>query len=123
MLGLKTPYTNATGNLGGFPTNSTPNPGEDSATRQGQAVVLTSRQYGQNGGNDITAQSTDPGAANAPLSVAVAGNAITVTLATDGTGKITSTAAQVVSAINANPAAAACVIAATYRGNAGAVRS
>jgi hypothetical protein len=121
MLGLKTPYAGQTGNLGGFPSNANPNPGEGSATRQGQAVVLTSHQYGQNGGNDITAELKDPGAPSAPLSVSVAGNAITVNLATDATGKITSTAAQVVSAINGNQAASDLVSASTYRGNAGAV--
>jgi hypothetical protein len=126
LLGLKTPYTNATGNLGQIPPASgrnppPPNPGEDTATRQGQAVVLTSLQYGQNGGNDLTTQLKDPGAASQPLAVTVAGNAITVTLATDAAGAITSTAAQIVSAINANPAASNLVVASTYRGNTGNV--
>ncbi len=42
-----------------------------------------------------------------------------MTLATDGAGALTSTAAQVVSAIDANPAASAIVDAYTYRGNTG----
>ena len=43
-----------------------------------------------------------------------------MSLATDGAGALTSTAAQVVAALNANPAASAILWAATYRGNAGA---
>ena len=43
----------------------------------------------------------DPGAANAPLSVSVSGDVVTVSLATGATGAITSTAKQVVDAINA----------------------
>ena len=47
------------------------------------------------------------------------GKDIVVNLATNDTGALTSTAAQVVAAINATPAAAALVTATTYRGNAG----
>src|SRR5262249_46775444 len=56
----------------------------------------------------------------APLIVNVSGNDITVSLATDATGALVSTAAQVAQAINATPAAAALVTATTYRTNAGA---
>ena len=52
--------------------------------------------------------------------VGVNGNMIRVNLATDATGAITSTAKQVVDAINANAAAAALVTASVYRTNAGA---
>ena len=48
------------------------------------------------------------------------GKDLVVNLATNASGAITSTAAQVVAAINASPAAAALVSASTYRGNAGA---
>ena len=48
------------------------------------------------------------------------GKDIVVNLATNASGALTSTAAQVVAAINASPAAAALVTATTYRGNAGA---
>ena len=65
-------------------------------------------------------QFVNPGAPNSPLSVSVSGLAITVSLATDGAGALTSTAAQVVAALNADPAASAILWAATYRGNAGA---
>ncbi len=48
------------------------------------------------------------------------GNDIVVNLATNSAGALSSTAAQVVAAINAHPGAAALVKAITYRGNAGA---
>ena len=90
------------------------------ATAQSQAVVLTSRAWGHEGGNALTAAFLNPGVANSPLSVSVTGNDIVVNLATDGAGAFTSTAAQVVAAINASPAASGLVVALTYRGNLGA---
>ncbi len=108
------------------------------------AVYLQSKAMGQNGGNDITAEFKNPAANSSPLSVAVtngtwrtydqadtdSSNGITetsvatkdlvVNLATDATGAVTSTAAQVVAAINADPAASALVAASLYAGNAGA---
>ncbi len=57
------------------------------------------------------------GAANSPLSVGVVGNAITVNLATDGSDVITTTPAQVASAIAATPAAAS-LFTATANGTA-----
>jgi hypothetical protein len=90
------------------------------ATAQSQAVVLTSRAWGHEGGNDITAEFLNPNVPDSPLSVAVMGNDIVVNLATNSTGALTSTAAQVVAAINGHPGASALVVALTYRGNAGA---
>ena len=88
---------------------------------QTQTVVLTSRAWGHEGGNDIQAEFVNPGTPSAPLTVTVVGNRITVSLATDASTPplLTSTAAQVVAAINAHPAASALVVALTYRGNAG----
>jgi zinc carboxypeptidase/chitobiase/beta-hexosaminidase-like protein len=86
---------------------------------QGGAVVLTSRAWGHEGGNDITAQFVNPGAANSPLGVSMTGNNLVVSLATDASGALSSTAAQVVAAINANPQANALLVALTFRGNAG----
>jgi hypothetical protein len=106
VLGIATPYTGST---------STP-----AAADQARAVVLTSNDFGQNGGNDITAQIVNPGANSSPLSVSVTGKAIKVSAATDATGAITSTAKQVVDAINASTDATALVSAALYRTNAGA---
>ena len=83
------------------------------------AVVLTTKDWGHEGGNQVMAEFRNPGAANQPLSVEVNGKLIEVFLATDATGALTSTAKQVVDAINASPAAAALVTATTYRGNRG----
>ncbi|MEU7850436.1 M14 family metallopeptidase [Micromonospora parva] len=62
----------------------------------------------------------NPGTENAPLTVSVSGKAVTVSLATNGSGAITSTAAQVVAAVNGSPDTAKLLTASTYRGNAGA---
>jgi Zinc carboxypeptidase/Chitobiase/beta-hexosaminidase C-terminal domain len=90
------------------------------ALAQSQTVVLTSRAWGHEGGNDIRAAFVNPGTPNSPLSVTVIGKDITVNLGTNSTGALSSTAAQVVAAINADPGASALVVALTYRGNAGA---
>lgn len=82
-------------------------------------VGIDSKAWGHEGGNAIRVRALNPGAANSPLSVGVSGNDITVSLATNGAGALTSTAAQVVAAINANPAASALVSAYTYRGSTG----
>src|SRR4051794_10635579 len=115
IVGTTTPYTGST-------TTDTRNNiiGGLDAGNQAQAVVLTSQAWGQDGGNDVTAALVKPAAASSPLSVSVAGKAITVDLATDAAGTVTSTAAQVVDAINASPAAAALVTATKLRTNAGA---
>ena len=81
--------------------------------------MLTSKDWGHLGGDQVTAE-FKTGAAGSPLSVAVTGKDIVVNLATDAGGASTSTAAQVVAAINASPEAAALVSAMTYRSNAGA---
>ena len=86
---------------------------------QSSTVVLTSRAWGHEGGNDINAAFVNPGVADAALTVTVTGNEITVSLGTNSAGTPTSTAAQVVAAINANVAASTLVNATTYRGNAG----
>ncbi|HWK29882.1 MAG TPA: M14 family zinc carboxypeptidase [Solirubrobacter sp.] len=104
ILGLAAPYTGATSVASGD---------------QGRAVVLTSLAWGHQGGNNLSAAIVNNGASKA-LEVSVSGNAITVQAATDDTGAITSTAAQVVDAINAKPEAAALVTASKYRTNAGA---
>ena len=95
------------------------NPPDAGLLEQSRAVVLTSRAWGHEGGNGLTAEFIHPGQLNAPLTVQVTGNDLLVRLATDGTGALTSTAAQVAAAINANPDASAKLVAVTYRGNAG----
>ncbi|MEV1131349.1 M14 family metallopeptidase [Agromyces sp. NPDC049794] len=89
-------------------------------TGNASRVAIDSTAWGHEGGNDLRVAMADPGAADSPLDVTVAGDDITVSLATNSAGAVTSTAAQVVAAINASPAASALVTAYTYRGNAGA---
>lgn len=60
-------------------------------------------------GNDVTVQLVDPKANSQSLSVAVVGKAITVNLATSNLGAITSTAANVATAIGASIEASALV--------------
>ncbi|WP_028061974.1 M14 family zinc carboxypeptidase [Solirubrobacter soli] len=83
-------------------------------------VVLTAKDYGQDGGNQVMAEFRSQTGNNQPLSVAVNGKLVEVFLATDATGALSSTAAQVVAALNAKPEAAALLSAATYRGITGA---
>jgi hypothetical protein len=84
------------------------------------AVVLTAKDWGQEGGNDVMAEWRTQTGANKPLSIAVNGKLIEAFLGTDSGGAPNSTAKNVVDAINASPAASALVTATTYRGNAGA---
>jgi len=70
-------------------------------------------------GNSITVEYVDPPGNNVALSVAVVGTVITVTLATDGTSTITSTAADVRDAINASAQARSLVSAVLVTGNDG----
>jgi hypothetical protein len=60
-------------------------------------------------GNAITVRYVNPGTANAALSVSVAASAITVNLATNGSSALTSTANDIVKAVNLFPAADALV--------------
>ncbi|MBU1740486.1 MAG: flagellar hook-basal body complex protein, partial [Proteobacteria bacterium] len=71
-------------------------------------LTFTAVNYGGEGQN-ITLAYLDPGAPNQALAVSVTGDAITTSLATDAGGVITSTAAQVLAALNGDPAAAALV--------------
>lgn len=70
-------------------------------------------------GNDITITLVDPAANDEPLAVAVVDTDITVTLATDGSGTITSTAAEVITAVLADVDAAALVAAENAPSNDG----
>jgi hypothetical protein len=83
------------------------------------AVVLTSRAWGHEGGNDITVEFRNPGAVSAPLNVATVGKNILVNLGTDASGELSSTASEVVAAINGHPGASAEVVALTFRGHVG----
>lgn len=71
-------------------------------------LTWTSKLYGIQG-NDITVHLKDPKANSSSLAIAVSGKAITVNLATNSSGAITTTAAQLKTAIEANTAAHALV--------------
>ena len=62
-------------------------------------------------GNTFNIELINPGAPNVPLSVAVVGTTVEVTLATNGASVITSTLTQVANIINSTPAAAALMFA------------
>ena len=81
-------------------------------------LKYTAREAGV-GGNSITVRYVDPAGNNAALSVTVAGTAITVNLATNGSGTITSTAAQVAAAIAAKQQASVLVDVENAAGNDG----
>ncbi|WP_083460370.1 M14 family metallopeptidase [Jiangella muralis] len=83
------------------------------------AFYLTSRAWGHEGGNDLRLETVHPGTADSPLTVGVTGGTVRVSLGTDAAGAPNSTAAQVVAAVNAAPAASALVTAATYRATGG----
>lgn len=68
------------------------------------AITWTAKAAGTVG-NDISLTLTDPPGNNAALAVDVVGRDIQVTLATDGASAITTTAAQLIAAIEASPAA------------------
>ncbi|WP_432050111.1 M14 family metallopeptidase [Verrucosispora sp. NA02020] len=86
-------------------------------TANASRVGVDSLAWGHQGGNDITVELANPGTASASLTVTVTGNQVRVGLATDAAGTVTSTAAEVAAALNAQ--AGTLVSAYTYRGNAG----
>lgn len=78
-------------------------------------VVITSQAWGHEGGNGLIVEALDPGAPDQPLVVSVSDGTVSVNLATDAAGNITSTAADVIAAINADPDASALIRADPYR--------
>lgn len=82
-------------------------------------VAIDSRAWGHEGGNDIQVEFRDPDFSRSPLMVEVEDTSIVVSLRTDASGALASTAAQVVAAINADPQAKLLVRAYTYRGDTG----
>jgi len=105
--------------MGGVPINLSR--GSSYATLTTDYAALTTSLTGTNNdlafvaqnagesGNDIRIRYIDPGAANQSLAVSVDENDITVSLATDGTGAITTTATQVMNAVNADPSASSLI--------------
>lgn len=82
-------------------------------------VTLTSKLAGAEG-NSITLALVNPGTASAALGVTVTGTAIVVSLATSAGSAVTTTAAQLIAAINASADAFALVAAAAVSGSTGA---
>jgi hypothetical protein len=79
----------------------------------------------QTGAIDARTRFVNPGAANAPLSVSTTANSlggvdITVSLSTDATGTLSSTAVQVVAALSADPSASSLVTAQLWPNSLGA---
>lgn len=87
-------------------------------TGDDNGVTFTSVIYGSQGVR-TSIHYRDPGAVSQSLSVSVVGNAIVINLATDANGDIITTAAEIVAAVNANPAAAAVVAASLYTADSG----
>ncbi|MDR6225164.1 M14 family metallopeptidase [Desmospora profundinema] len=87
-------------------------------SRAESAVVVTSKVWGHEGGNDWAIEVKDPGKPNQELSMDVAKRRITVELATDASGVPVTTAAQLVEALNRD--AGDVIKAHLYRGNPGA---
>jgi hypothetical protein len=89
------------------------------STGQAGTVVVESLDWGHEGGNDLWVEFLDPGAPDESLSVDVEGDTITVELATDATGALSSTAVEVIEEINDDNEAEDIVRSFTYRGNTG----
>ncbi|HHW49104.1 MAG TPA: hypothetical protein GXX14_10900 [Clostridiaceae bacterium] len=96
-------------------TNVTPgvSPGPTpakAATGTLEGITFTAKTEGS-AGNSIMIVFSDPGSGGQSLSISVAGNTITVNLATDGSSNVTSTVDDIVSAINGDGGASALVTA------------
>lgn len=81
-------------------------------------VTLTARSAGA-AGNSITLTLTNPGAPNQTLQISVVSLAITASLATNGASALTTTASQLVTALQASSPAMALVSAALKSGEDG----
>lgn len=88
-------------------------------TGDDNGLTITARAYGADG-NKIRVTYTDPGAASQALSVSVAATSILVSLATDESAVITSTAAEVKAAIEAKAEANNLVSVAIMTSDSGA---
>jgi len=83
-------------------------------------IKLTAWSAGADG-DSITFAATNPGTNNASLSISVSGSAITASLATNGSGTITTSASELVDAINDSISAYALVYAECVESAAGTV--
>lgn len=83
------------------------------------AITFTAVQKGD-AGEAIKVQLADPGGNDKALSVAISGDTVVVSLATDGTGAITSKASEIIAAVNAHLVAKQLVTAANTGASTGA---
>jgi hypothetical protein len=102
----------------GAPANAARAAIDINPTGDDNGLTFTARAYGAEG-NGITVAYLDPSANSADLAVSVYRQAISVSLATDGDGLITSTASDILAAIEADPAANGLVSAALVDGDDG----
>ena len=93
-----------------FQMSSNGSPALFDHTAAGETIQFQAAVMGA-AGNGFTIAIVNPGAPNVPLSVAVVGTAVTVTLATNGASAITSTFAQVQAIINTTAAVQAVMVA------------
>lgn len=86
---------------------------------ENNAIRWTAREGGE-GGNDLSVEIIDPAGNNVALSVDVDGDKIVVTGATDGASALTSTAAQVIAAVQEHDTASQLVTVANDGASTGA---
>ena len=114
------PRPNATSPYVIIDDNGLPVAGDTPSTASAPSVVvITSKVMGHLGGNSLTARLLAPTGPNQALSVTFTGNALRVNLASNAEGAVTSTANQVIAAINAHPDANRVVRATKYRTSTG----
>lgn len=102
----------------GAPTDAVAATADVNPAGDDNGLTFTAVKYGVDG-NTISIKYVDPGANDAALSVSVSGTVITVSLATGVAGAITSTAAEVLAAVNADPVAGRMVVASIYAADDG----
>lgn len=95
----------------------------DSDNAKSDITFTVTRKYQGATGDEINVTFTDPGGNNQPLAITVAHYDINVSLATDGAGAITSTAAEIVAAIAADAAAADLVVGTPEGDGSGVVKA
>lgn len=86
-------------------------------TLTSNAVVVTSKAWGHEGGNELSVQLVNPNEASSPLTASIEENVITVNLSTNASGAINSRAIDVVNILNSE--FGDIITATTYRGNSG----
>jgi hypothetical protein len=94
-----------------FQAQSTGNSAKISLTVAGEVIQFTAAIFGAAGNGSGSIELINPGAANVPLSIAVVGTAVRVTLQTNGASAIISTFEQVANLVNSTPAALAIMFA------------